>query len=66
MNAFDTWMMKRIAKKQVEQGYHHSEKITEMYRVINQAAREEFNEDSESSLKGYLTEWFEHSLIDIR
>jgi hypothetical protein len=64
MNAFDMWMLKRIARKEVTQGYHHAERITEMYRVINQAAKEEFNADNEATLNCYLTEWFDNSLND--
>jgi hypothetical protein len=62
MNAFDAWLLKRIARKEVTQGYYHAERITAMYRIINQAARKEFYEDNEETLSQYLTEWFNDSL----
>ena len=62
MSPLDKWMFRRICRKQVRQGYDHPQRITEMYRMIYDAARDEFREDNDATAREYLTEWFEAAL----
>jgi len=62
LNWFERRMLKRIAKKLVLQDSDHDKCIEGYYRVMNDAARTEFNEDQKITLDASLREWFEKSL----
>lgn len=62
MNRFERWMLKRIIRKEVKQGYTHDLRITALYREINDAVKQEFYEDNVYTRNEYLREWFEASL----
>jgi len=62
MNKFEEWMMKRIIKREVRQGYDHRKNITNLYKMVRVACEHEFTEDNTVTLNSYLTEWFEDSL----
>lgn len=61
MTKFERWILKRIFKKQVQQGYDHDKRITELYRMIRNAAAAEFTEDNQPTMDAYLQDWFEQS-----
>ena len=65
MTRFEQWIMKRIIRKEVRQGFDHAERITEMYRMIRTACEREFYEDNVMSQNAYLREWHEASLRKI-
>lgn len=62
MNKLETWLLTRIIRREVRQDYDHPEKITNLYRMINTACRDEFTEDNIPTLNHSLTEWFNNSL----
>ena len=62
MNRLETWLLTRIIRREVRQDYNHAEKITNLYRMINNACQEEFTEDNIPTLNHSLTEWFNDSL----
>lgn len=62
MTRFEHWFLARVFRKQVQQGFDHAQRITELYTMIRVAAEQEFYEDNVTSQNSYLTEWFEKSL----
>ena len=62
MNKFEEWMMKRIIRREVRQGFDHPQKIIGLYKMIRVACENEFYEDNTVTMNSYLTEWFEKSL----
>ena len=60
MTKFDRWFLKRLCRKIVKQG-RHSQRITEYYRIIMEAARKEFTEDTSPSLNSFMLECFEEA-----
>ena len=55
MKFFERWVLRRMAKRAVIQGDHKS-RITEYYQIIIRAARNEFTEDNNATLNGFLME----------
>jgi len=55
-------ILKWIAEKIVIQSHHHQNNIIEYYKILADAAREEFREDNDASLNSFLTECFKKSL----
>ena len=62
MTKLEQWLVKRIIRKEVVQGYDHDKRITGLYRMVKDACREEFNEDNDPTLHSALTDWFNDSL----
>ena len=62
MNWFERWVMLRVIRRQVRQGYDHPQRIAQLYAMINQACRDEFTEDNEPTIRSALRDWFEDSL----
>jgi hypothetical protein len=62
MNKLDRWLLKRICKKLVIQGSEHKSRIAQYYKIMADAARQEFTEDNEPTLKHFLTECYEGAL----
>ena len=62
MTRFEQWIIRRIIRKQVQQGTGHAQNITELYREIRTAVEREFYEDNLVTQNSYLREWFENSL----
>lgn len=62
MNRLDQWLLKRICKKLVKQGPKHKSRIAQYYKIMADAARQEFYEDNEPTLKGFLDECYEGAL----
>lgn len=59
MTWLERWMLKRIAKRIVGQIPHHNSNIVEYYKIIEDAAREEFTEDNRYTLNCLLDDCFE-------
>lgn len=55
-----TW----IAKKIVIQSHHHKSNIITYYKILKDAARDEFSEDNKVTLNSFLTECNEIALND--
>ena len=66
MNWFEKWFLKQVFKKQVRQGVFHHANIIELYTMIGNAARDEFHEDNDPTLKHFLKECFDSSLNNIK
>ena len=62
MNKFEVWMMKRIIKREVRQGFDHPKKIVDLYKMIRVACENEFYEDNTVTMNSNLGQWFENSL----
>ncbi len=56
MTWFEMWMLKRILRKTVRQGFDHKAKITGFYRLVIAAAQDEFTEDNKPTLRAFLEE----------
>lgn len=59
------WILKKIAEKLVKQGYTHEADIEQYYKIMFQAAYNEFYEESKFSLYGYLSERHKKAHFDI-
>lgn len=55
------WFLKRITREVVRQGNHRS-RIIEFYRLLVDAAREEFTEDNKPTLDCFLEECHREAL----
>ena len=53
--------LKGIFKKAVIQGHDHTRNIERIYKLLREAAEEEFTEDNAPTLDGFLLECFEKS-----
>ena len=62
MNKFYRWILKKICKRLVVQGHNHEENIIQYFVIMNNAAENEFTEDSRSSLCAFIEECHEKSL----
>lgn len=56
-----SFILKRIAGSIVKQSQYHRSNIIEYYRIINDAAKNEFNNDNEPTLSSFLSECFDNS-----
>ena len=65
MNKFERWIMNRIIRKEVIQGFDHDERIINMYRMIRIACENEFTEDNVYTRNAYLRECHEASLEEL-
>ena len=61
MNKFENWFLKRIIKREVQQGYTHDLMIMALYSMIRQACVEEFTEDNAPTMDAFLSELFERT-----
>lgn len=59
---FYIWLLRIICRHFVRQGHLHQYKIQKYYSLMWDAARKEFYEDNDESLKSYLRERFEDAL----
>jgi hypothetical protein len=59
LTRFKRWMLTWIARKLVVQGPLHRSNIVEMYRIIYNAAKDEFTEDNKPTLDAFLQECFD-------
>ena len=66
MNRIERWFLQKLVRRLVIQGWSHQANITEFYKVINDAARVEFNEDNKPTLDDFLSECHENSLGNFR
>ena len=62
ISRFDKWIFKLLFRKYIVQDHCHEHRITEIYKMIRKASREEFVEDSEASLNSFLKECFDKAL----
>ena len=62
MTKLQRFILKHICRKLVIQGPWHQHRMTEYYRVMHEAAKAEFTEDTKPTLDGFLRECFEDSL----
>ena len=58
---FECKMLRRICKRAVIQGYDHKDNIVEIYRILHQAAEEEFVEDNIPTLTEFMDECYQES-----
>ena len=56
MNWLERLLLKRLCEKLVVQGFYHEQKITEYYKVMYEAAKNEFFEDNKPTLDSFLVE----------
>lgn len=57
MSRFDSWMFKRIVRRNVKQGYDRN--LYEMFVIIRAAAEAEYTEDNMVTLDSYMHDNFE-------
>ncbi len=61
MNRFERWFLKRLCRKIVTQG-DHKRRIIEHYKILMEAAKEEFTEENKYGLDSFMQECFEKAL----
>jgi len=61
MNRFELWILKGIIRKTVRQGDHYG-RITAFYKLVADAARQEFTEDNKPTLDQLLKECHSEAL----
>ena len=59
MNSFYRYVLQWICKRLVIQGYEHKQNIVEYYKIMQEAAENEFTEDNRPTLDGFLNECHE-------
>lgn len=52
------WILPKICRYLVKQGVLHDVKISRYYSIMLHAARKEFSEDNDKTLKSFLTDCF--------
>jgi len=62
MNTVELWLVKRIIKREVIQGFDHDRRIFRLYLMIIDACRDEFSEDNKPTLDGFLEEIHQDAL----
>ena len=65
MTRFERWFIKRVFEREVIQDYDHDKRIIGLFRMIQNACRNEFTEDNKPALDCFLKEQFEKSLTII-
>ena len=58
---FERWILKRIARKLIPQGFYSKGKITHYYQIMADVAREHYREDNDSTLHDFLAECHENA-----
>jgi len=61
MKKIQLFLLRYICKKLVVQGYQHEKNIINYYKIMRECAKEEFYEDSKSTLDSFLQECFDKS-----
>lgn len=61
LGRIESWVFKRILRKQVTQGYDHDKRISNIYAMVREACEQEFYEDNAPTLDANLREWFERA-----
>ena len=61
MKKIELFLLRYICKKIVVKGYQHETNIINYYKIMRERAKEEFYEDSESTLDSFLQECFDKS-----
>ena len=61
LNRFEAWMLRRIARIVVRQGWHRA-KIIKFYSILAYEARQEFTEDNTATLNSFLRECHDESI----
>ncbi len=61
MTKLQVWLLKKIVKQVVIQGYH-KRRIIEFYGILVDAARNEFTEDNKPTLDCFLKECHQEAL----
>lgn len=64
MNRFEKWLLRKLCKRLVIQGFDHARHITDYYRVIAEEAMDEFVEDNKYTLHDFLSECHKNSFED--
>lgn len=65
MNKLFTYLLKMICKRIVIQGFDHKRNIVEYYKILHEAATEQFTEDNRPTLDGFLTDCHEEAKNEI-
>lgn len=63
MTLFEQWFIKRIFAREVIQG-DHQQRICNLYKMLREAAMNEFTEDNQPTLDDFLRECFESTQWD--
>lgn len=65
MTKLEKWVFKKIIRKAIRQGPTHRQNLIEIYGVVSDAAKEEFNEDNWAILSDFLIECFNVDLTGV-
>lgn len=64
MNLITRWVLKRIAKKLIKQGYSHRANLEAWYKIMQEALDEEFIEDNFYGLRAFSQEVYNAAWAD--
>jgi hypothetical protein len=54
INKFQKWMLRAMFRGLFTQGPHHESNIIAVYSIVTETARNEFTEDNQPTLNGFL------------
>jgi hypothetical protein len=57
--------LQKIAQRLTIQSFDHKQNITEYFKIMIKASREEFTEDNNPTLKHFLEECFNEAIEDV-
>ena len=62
MNIIERWILARMLKRDVRQGFDHANNIKGIFGMVRDACENEFTEDNQATLDANLRYWFEECL----
>lgn len=65
MTRFETWLLKRLLKREVRQSSYHTKNIQNLYTLIRKAVTDEFTEDNIPTTDNFLREIFERTQHEV-
>lgn len=63
MTRIEKWLLQRIIRRNVRQSPDHLSNITGIYRIVQDACQDEFNEDNRFTIDEMLKECYGHARI---
>jgi len=65
ISKFQIWVLRYIFKRIVRQGWFHTTNIEKVFKLVMEATKEEFTEDSGRSLYAFLREQFDYAAFEV-
>lgn len=66
LSKLELFLLRRLFAREVRQGWAHDKQIRQLFRLVTEAAMDEFTEDNKPTLDAFLREQFEAALTEAR